>query len=390
MQKIKNRFKQLMILIKCFIYKAYVIIKKVKNEDVWLISERGNEARDNGYTLYKYIKENHPEINVKYIITLDSPDIDKIMKEDIVEYRSKEHYILFLTAKNLISTHIMGFSPDFRLFTKIDKYNIIRVKGKKIFLQHGITKDCTPGLDKHNVNLDLFISGAKMEYEYFIECLHHGREVIKYTGFSRYDYLIDTSTKYNYVLVMPTWRTELFYSHKGNMFKDSLYCKMWNTILNSEELNDVLGKNELKLIFYPHIEMQKYLEFFNTEKENIIIADFSNYDVQELLCKSKILITDYSSVFFDFAYMEKPIIYFQFDYNEYRKSHYKEGYFSYEKNGFGDIVDNERDLIDNLKQVIQNGYKTNEKYLKRKKEFFDFYDTNNSERIFKEIVEIGV
>ena len=62
-----------------------------------------------------------------------------------------------------------------------------------------------------------------------------------------------------------------------------------------------------------------------------------NYDVQDLLKRSKILITDYSSVFYDFAYMKKEVIYYQFDYNDFFKKHYEIGNFNFEKNGFGPI-----------------------------------------------------
>ena len=44
------------------------------------------------------------------------------------------------------------------------------------------------------------------------------------------------------------------------------------------------------------------------------------------------LITDYSSIFFDFGYLNKPVIYSHFDYNEYRANHFRKGYFDYIKN----------------------------------------------------------
>lgn len=389
MQKIKNRMKQLKVFIKCYIYYIFVNIKKIRNDDIWLISERGNDARDNGYSFYKYIKKYHPNIKVKFVIASSSIDKNKIAKEDLVIYNSKEHYILFLTAGYLISTHIMGYSPDFRLFTRIDKYNLIKVKGKKIFLQHGIIKDYSPGLDINNVNLDLFISGAKKEYLYLKKTLHHEEKVIQLTGLSRYDYLKDISKKYNYILIMPTWRMNLFYTSKKMPFESSKYFQYWNSFLNSKELNSILEKNNLKVIFYPHIEMQKYLKFFALNNKRIIIANFDDFDVQKLLCQSKILITDYSSVFFDFAYMEKPVIYYQFDYEEYRNSHYKEGYFCYKNDGFGNVVDNENELNNCLKKIIKNNYKVEKKYLDRKKKFFEFNDSNNSKRIYEKIIALG-
>lgn len=49
-----------------------------KEKDLWLICESENEARDNGYWLFKYICENHPEINVIYAINKKSVDFQKV------------------------------------------------------------------------------------------------------------------------------------------------------------------------------------------------------------------------------------------------------------------------------------------------------------------------
>ena len=57
-----------------------------------------------------------------------------------------------------------------------------------------------------------------------------------------------------------------------------------------------------------------------------VIADFDNYDVQQLLIDSRLLITDYSSVAFDFAYMKKKTIYCQFDLEKYRSEQYGIGF----------------------------------------------------------------
>ena len=43
-------------------------IYKMVNKDLWIICEDANEARDNGYWMFKYIRENHPEQNCVYAI----------------------------------------------------------------------------------------------------------------------------------------------------------------------------------------------------------------------------------------------------------------------------------------------------------------------------------
>ena len=99
------------------------------------------------------------------------------------------------------------------------------------------------------------------------------------------------------------------------------------------------------------------------------------------------MITDYSSVFFDFAYMEKPVIYYQFDYDMYRKNHYCEGYFNYKKDGFGKVLNNEKDVINEINNYINNNYKLDKKQLNKINNFFTYKDNNNCKRIYDEIVK---
>lgn len=386
MKKLNILFQMFFCYIKNIYAKCFYYLSNRDYSDIWLISERGTEARDNGYAFYKYIKEHKKNISVRYVITQDSPDICKIDKQDIVIYKSLEHFMLYNKAKYLISTHLGGHTPNMLIFPILERHRLIRIKGKIIDLKHGITKDYLPNLNKDRYKLDLLISGAKPEYEYMLNTFNYGASILKYTGFARYDNLFN-NCKDNIILIMPTWRT--YIEDLQQDFSKTDYFINWKNLLDSNSLNELLVSNNYKVIFYPHYEMQKYIHFFKIDSNsNIIIADMENYDVQDLLRKSKILITDYSSVFFDFAYLEKPIIYYQFDYDEYRKTQYKEGYFDYKLHGFGSVDNNLNEVIIELKKIIKNNSKMEDKYLKRKNMFFTYKDNKNSERIFKEIIKL--
>ena len=68
-------FHKLMRYISCALkYSAAAVVapfvrNKEKYTDLWLIAERGIDARDNGYYLFKYITEHHKEINIEYVIS---------------------------------------------------------------------------------------------------------------------------------------------------------------------------------------------------------------------------------------------------------------------------------------------------------------------------------
>ena len=75
-------------------------------------------------------------------------------------------------------------------------------------------------------------------------------------------------------------------------------------LLNSKELDYLIINHNLKVVFFLHRNMQRYIEAFQGVNEKIVIASWKDYDIQELLLTSKLMITDYSSVFFDMVYEE--------------------------------------------------------------------------------------
>lgn len=107
------------------------IIKLVYN-DVWLISERPNDARDNGYHLFKYLRENHSNRKVYYAINTMSSDYEKVKSyKNIIEFSSFKHYIYYFAASKNISTQIGSGEPNDKLCLNLEILGIVR--NKKIF-----------------------------------------------------------------------------------------------------------------------------------------------------------------------------------------------------------------------------------------------------------------
>jgi len=356
--------------------------------DIWLVSERGDDARDNGWFFFKYVKEKYPEVNVYYVIDCKSSDFEKIQTiGKFIHTNSFKHYVYFMLAKVRISTHIWGGDiPGIDYYYKL-RFNRISKK-KQVFLQHGITKDYQPGLCYPNVTPNLFVCGAKPEFDYIKDAFGHPENVVCYTGFARFDNLHVHEEKYQ-ILIMPTFRKWL-QGITVEEFEDSEYFRAWNHVLNDTKIHDMLKKNNLNLVFYPHYEMQKFVSCFKSSCKNVIIADFAHYDVQQLLMESKLLITDFSSVFFDFAYMKKPVLYYHFDRPKYIQKHYDftKGYFSYDDNGFGEVVFDAENLIEYITKYIVEDFRLSDEYIERGNEFFTLHDEHNSERIFAKIQEI--
>ena len=71
-------------------FSIYPIAKlKYRGKEIWLVSEAGSTARDNGFHFYKYLKENYPEIESYYIISKDSSDYSRVKSYgNIIDYKS--------------------------------------------------------------------------------------------------------------------------------------------------------------------------------------------------------------------------------------------------------------------------------------------------------------
>lgn len=370
-------------LILCCLIAPFALIAKIFIRDFWLVCEEKNEARDNGYWFFKWVRENKPKQKIMYAINKKSPDYKKI--KDIgksVQYGSISHWFWYIVADKNISSQ-KGGKPNaavcyfFEVVLKMRKNN-------RVFLQHGVTKDKAEWLFYRNTNMRLFITATKQEHDFIVQDFGYPQDNVKLLGFSRYDNLLNTDADKDVILVMPTWRNWLGRELSDNRrtdFNDSLYFQKWNSFLNSESLAQLLEKYDKHVLFYPHRNMQKFLHCFSSTSERIKIADWKKYDIQEVLKKAAIMVTDYSSVFFDFAYMLKPVIFYQFDEKEFREKQYSEGYLDYHTTQLGRWGDEEETIIAYLEEIIKDErYHVNEDKIR---ECFPFRDTNNSERIYE-------
>lgn len=351
--------------------------------NLWLVAERGDDARDNGYWFYHYLRTEHPEINVRYVITDDSVDKPRIdALGGALRKGSFAHYLAYYCADVLAGSHVQPCAPDLMVHYHLAAKGI-RARGKQVFLQHGVIKDEMQWLHRENLYLDQFLCGAKPEYEYIRDTFGFAPGVVQYTGLARFDNLIRASRPEKMVLVMPTWRGSHYPS--GDAFPGTAFYRAYQSLLNSPKLAELLERYDYQLVFYPHIEMQRYNALFHTEDPRITIASKSTHDVQQLLMRCAVLITDYSSVYFDVAYLEKPELYYQFDEEEFQKYHYKKGYFDYRRDGFGRVCVEEPELLRELEGILAGGAVLDPVYRERVARFFPLRDAENCTRIFKTI-----
>ncbi|MDR0919348.1 MAG: CDP-glycerol glycerophosphotransferase family protein [Oscillospiraceae bacterium] len=363
--------------------------KEYEGRKIWLFSDRKNTADDNGWALYNYAKKQNDGIEKYFII--NKTGYDKLKKENpedenIVCTENFDTFMLIAFAEKWASslTKTILFSSG----TPAIQFLYVYDRSKFIFLQHGITKDdVTDFYNERRYNPEMFVATAKKEFDYITNSSAFGypEGVVKLTGFPRFDNRVYNEPPEKIITFAPTWR----YSISGmteTEFKASDYYKMLIDFLTDPILLKTLEKNNFKIILKLHPLAKQFGRFFADISECITIGD--NLSYAELFKKSAMLITDFSSVFFDFAYSERPVIYYQ-----KLPNHHKPTYFNYEKDGFGEIITEKEELIKAIAEFTENSKnnifpKQKKKYLDRINDFFGNIDNNNCKRTYDAIFEL--
>lgn len=372
----------------CFLFALvlpFALIAKIFIRNYWLVCEDRNEARDNGYHFYKWVRENRPKQKIAYAINKKSPDYQKVKGlGKVISYGTISHWFWYIVADKNISAQ-KGGKPNAAVCYMLEVVLGFR-KNNRVFLQHGVTINKGDWLFYPNTKMRLFITAAKEEHDFILREFGYPEKNVALLGFSRFDALHDATRDENLILVMPTWRNWLGRASSENKnldFTKTEYFNKWNDFLCDEKLGEMLEKYDKKLLFYPHRNMQKFLQYFSVKSDRIEIADWKKYDIQDVLKRASLLVTDYSSVFFDFSYMRKPVLFYQFDEKEYREKQYGEGFFDYKNTVLGKWTDEKEKLYELIDESLSNGNPLMEGDVVRS--FFPLWDKNNSERIYEKI-----
>lgn len=363
---------------------------------IWLINDRKDQAGDNGEYFFRYLNKIKPKkIAFYFVLEKNCLDYERLKNfENIIDLNSTKYLNFFLKADKIISSVSELWVNN--AFGKDGKYMIDLYNFDYIYLQNGIIKDdLSWHLNKKRIKFDLIITSSKKEYNSLLSINYgYNKNNLALTGLTRFDSLINIQNeilKEKIILIFPTWRAYIkgtrdlitFKSIESEHFINTTYFNFYNKLINNQQLIYIMEKNDYKGIFCLHPNFAAQYKYFN---ENNIFKIKKRCYEQDLFAKASLLVTDYSSIFFDFGYIKKPVIYTQFDYEEYRNNHFSKGYFDYKKDGFGKICYDMQCTINAIISEIENKCELKNLYYKRIKRFFKFHDDNNCYRVYMEII----
>ena len=345
-----------------------------RHKRIWIFQDRVDIADDNAKHLFIHALKQDDDIEKYFVISKDCDDF-KIMKEiddNIIPIDSFKNKFIYMFAEKIVSSHVnhMWLNPFHN-----PEHPYIRgfLTIQKCFLQHGVIKDdLSSWLRKFYQNLHLFLTSSDYERDSIMgDTYNYDAEVVQAFGLPRHDNLKFNQAKKE-ILFAPTWRKHLV---NRIAFEKSDYYHRLNSFLNNERLLKAVKEHGYKIVFKPHYDLMPFLNLFTIQDE-VTVNTYDSY--QTIFNNSAVMITDYSSVFFDFSFLKKPVIY----YHQGVDYHYDEGYFDYESMGFGDVIDNEEVLVDKVIEYMENDCVMEDKYKKRVDNFFKYTDQKNCKRVY--------
>ncbi len=234
---------------------------------------------------------------------------------------------------------------------------------------------------------DYLISDNRFSTECFMSCFLFPKERILELGYPRNDLLYGDDREERaravkeklgipldkkVVLYAPTWRDDDYYGPAQYKFDLPLDLEMMKSL-----------RDEYYFVLRTHYFIADHL---NIPKEDAdFVSDQSRYnDIGELYLISDILITDYSSVFFDFANLRRPILFYVYDFEKYAGV-LRGFYFDMTTGCPGPLLKTNEEILDALRNID----KVEAEYADKYKEFCDRFcyldDGQASERIVKKV-----
>lgn len=382
------------IIIGIYYIMSYII--PVKNNTVLFESSNGRNYTGNPKAIYEEILKEGLEDKIQCIWIFQNPNIE-IPGNAIKIKRSRFKFLYY------------SIRCEYWIFDSRHQYYLKKSKKTKyIQTWHG-TALKKLALDMDYINMsgnkdikryredfrkntsiwDYLISQNEYSNKIFRKAFEFKGEMLE-IGYPRNDILVNNNTpedidriktKLNIpkdkkvILYAPTWRDNEYYQQGEYKFA---------TEMDFDSMKDNLSDKYILIVKYHYLvkedmDWAKYKDF--------IVECDAHWDIQELYLISDIMITDYSSVMFDYSILKRPIIFYAYDLKNY-KENLRDFYFDMFEEVPGPIIENNEDLVNYIKYLNLDEYNNTfgEKYTRFNRKFNQFDKGNASKQVINLIV----
>ena len=372
----------------------------------WVLLDRVHDARDSAEIVFEHLRVHRPEVNAFFVVEAGTPDFERLSGRwgsRVVAYGSRRWLRLMLNCTDVISSH--ADVPVVRPPAVVRALWPGKPRWRVSFLQHGVIKDDLSAW-LNPKRLDLFVVSTPGELASVVgdgsSYAYTSKEVVL-TGLPRFDRLLEQARavppeQRDLLLVAPTWRHSLLPplaagSQRRSVhadFLESEYARQWWGLLTSERLRVAAVAAGVRVAFLPHPNMSSVLELLELP-EHVVALSFDDGDVQELFARAAVLVTDYSSMAFNVALLDRPVVYFPFDLAAVQAGAHvgRVGYFDYGRDGFGPVACELGALLSELEGVLARGCVSEPVYAERAAQAFGgVRDGRCTERVVQALLDL--
>ena len=379
-----------------FIRIIYFLLKPfMKRKPIWMYLDKIYKGGDSSEYLYRYASRQNNHFKHYYLIDKHTSDYKRLKQEGFhpLVRGTVKHRLVFLMADMMVISNSTVFA-----FNNFGMKNSSYVRDLVDFhvccVQHGMSvQKIAVAQNRLRDNTRLYFCASQYEIENLSKPIYDyvGYDALKLTGVPRYDGLVNDDKKQ--IMISPTWRMQAAVPVRTSegeqrdynpMFKESSYFRVFNSLINDPRLIEAAQKYGYKIKYVLHPIVSAQVGDFDKNEYVDIIPAVGDMSYEKMFCESSLMVTDFSGIQFDFAYMRKPLVYLH---HKDIPQHYEEGTFFYETMGFGEICHDNEELIDLLCDYMEHGCKMKEEYKKRADDFFYYSDHENCKRIYDTMVE---
>ena len=374
------------ILVRLFLHSR----KIWKHKPIWLFIDKIYKGGDSSEYLYRFAKQQQDGICKYYLIDKDCPDYDRLKKDGYkpLVRRSLKHRIIFFAADMIVISNSTVYAFN-DMSMRTTAYIRDLMNFHTVCVQHGMSvQKIAVAQNRLRDNLRLYFCASKYEIENLLRPIYgyENTNALQLTGVPRYDGLVNRDKKQ--ILISPTWRMQAAVKVRKNEgvardynpdFKETSYYRVYNSLINDERLISAAQQYGYRIAYVLHPIVSPQVDDFDRNDYVDIIPAIGDMSYEQMFCESSLMVTDYSGIQFDFAYMRKPLVYLH---HRDIPQHYEEGTYHYDTMSFGEICHDNDELIDLLCEYMATGCKMKPEYVRRADDFFAFNDHNNCQRIY--------
>lgn len=388
--KEKGRLDPLKVFIKVSIawISSFFVSRKNQKKIVLVGGNLGEKYEDNASMFHKYLVQNHSEQVTAY--WMYDPKTDYALRDNIpnaIALGSLRNYLLFFKADYTFHGHSLMYD----IAPSVDKFLFLNRKTIITHVSHGIEGFKKILIQKEDIPLlkrtNYFNCASQYEKELKLTKWNIPENKLIVTGFPRFDRYPPNqpAPQVKRILMMMTWREWLF-DLSEEEFLNSAYFKNTYGIVTHEGIRNLLSMNGIHMQIVLHPFMKNFAKHFSGLTDagsGMEFTDTQHSSIEQGIENNDMLLTDITSVSWDFLYLNKPIIFNVFDREEYIEK--RGSYLDLVNDLYGYRADSIEEVYKHLKNIVENNITTNEWYPEAPR-FIDYFDQDNCKRLTERVL----